>query len=455
MKKSSPLQYLSEVCPDKSDSQLVVALESSDGDMQEAIHLLLDGDQSNHIDPGNLLQHSGTSGAGESSMELVVPANEPVDVILKSHIKEVINDENDTSLDVSRDDVWHACLGFYKVAIKHPERLRNNFYVQFVETGEKGIDGGALKVEFFSICLKEAKERLFEGDKELIPRRGIGSKSIQFEVVGALIAHSVLQCGPGFPVLAEWVIDYLIEQDTNTLMISKDYIVKSESTATLIELIEKLDVVESKVALDALLEEDPNHESFWQVINSTEWSSTEAVTMENKQFLVQELIFTELVRRRKDQLIALGKGLQCLGFLDLLKRHKKVAQHVLLYKQEKLTAERFLSFLGSTPEGHAERQALQWFREYIWTAEEKDPEFSEGKLNTLLKFSTGLWAIPPCSSKMAISVKFLEDDEDYSLPKASACACIIMLPTVFSSKTKFFEQMDIALKFGHAGFAEY
>ena len=177
--------------------------------------------------------------------------------------------------------------------------------------------------------------------------------------------------------------------------------------------------------------------------------------MENKQFLVQELVFTELVRRRKDQLIALGKGLQCLGFLDLLKRHKKVAHHVLLYKQEKLTAEKFSSFLGSTPEGHAERQALQWFREYISTVEEKDPEFSEGKLNTLLKFSTGLWAIPPCASKMAISVKFLEDDDDYSLPKASACACIIMLPTVFSSRTKSFEQMDIALKFGHAGFAEY
>lgn len=157
-RKSSPLQYLSEVCPDKSDSQLVLALESSDGNMQEAIHLLLDDDQSNHVDLGNPLQHSSTGVAGEKSDELEVPANEPVDVILKSHIKEVVNEENDTSLDVERDDVWRACLGFYKVAIKHPERLRNNFYVQFVETGEKGIDGGALRVEFFSMCLKEARE---------------------------------------------------------------------------------------------------------------------------------------------------------------------------------------------------------------------------------------------------------------------------------------------------------
>ena len=155
-----------------------------------------------------------------------------------------------------------ACLGFYKVAIKHPERVRNNFCVQCVETGEKGIDGGALRAEFFSICLKESKERLFEGGKELSPRRGIGSKSIQFELVGALIDQSVLQCGPGFPVLAEWVIDYIIDQDTSTLMISRDYTVKSESTATLLELLEKLDAVESKMAFDRLLEEDPNHESF-------------------------------------------------------------------------------------------------------------------------------------------------------------------------------------------------
>ena len=57
------------------------------------------------------------------------------------------------------------------------------------------------------MCLDEAKKRLFEGEVDLIPRRGIGSKGIQFEVVGAMIAHSVLQGGPGFPLLSEWVVD--------------------------------------------------------------------------------------------------------------------------------------------------------------------------------------------------------------------------------------------------------
>ena len=51
------------------------------------------------------------------------------------------------------------------------------------------------------MCLDEAKKRLFEGEVDLIPRRGIGSKGIQFEVVGAMIAHSVSQDGPEFPLL--------------------------------------------------------------------------------------------------------------------------------------------------------------------------------------------------------------------------------------------------------------
>ena len=103
---------MSEVCPDKSYSQLEAALGGSNGDMQDAIHLLLDGDESNYVDPGNTLQHSGTSGSGEKSMDLAVSADQPVDVILKSYIKEVINDKDDTSLNVTRDDVWRACLSW-------------------------------------------------------------------------------------------------------------------------------------------------------------------------------------------------------------------------------------------------------------------------------------------------------------------------------------------------------
>lgn len=38
----------------------------------------------------------------------------------------------------------------------HPERLKKNLF-KFVGNGEQGIDAGALRYAFFSLCLDEAK----------------------------------------------------------------------------------------------------------------------------------------------------------------------------------------------------------------------------------------------------------------------------------------------------------
>ena len=97
-------------------------------------------------------------------------------------------------------------------------------------------------------------KRLFAGDLALIPRRGIGRKGVQFEVVGALIAHLVLQGGPGFPFLAEWVVSYLLGKNPSNLVISRDYITLSEVTSTLLELIDELDKAQTPEKLHHVLE---------------------------------------------------------------------------------------------------------------------------------------------------------------------------------------------------------
>lgn len=84
--------------------------------------------------------------------------------------------------------------------MKEPNRLARTLFADF--EGEDGIDAGVLRLEFFEQFLKEVKQRLFEGDEHLIPRRSIGSKGCQFQVAGTVIAHSVLQEGPAFPFLA-------------------------------------------------------------------------------------------------------------------------------------------------------------------------------------------------------------------------------------------------------------
>lgn len=180
------------------------------------------------------------------------------------------------------------------------------------------------------------------------------------------------------------------------------------------------------------------------------------ITVENKGCLVHELIFKELIRRRRDQLDSFCKGLQVLGLLSVLKMHRKVANHILCYKLLEISADQFISFLKSNPSSHAERQAYQWFLDYVASADGvRDEDFPKGKLNTLLKFTTGLWNIPPVKSKLIISVKFLEDDDEEKLPKSGSCSCILHLPTVHSSLNTFNDNINIALKYGHAGFTEY
>lgn len=191
------MRKLVDVYPNKSQSELHSALEISNGNAEEAVHLLLDVEDpnSNHIP-------SSSTTSTDNDLLLITSHDEPVHIILENLATNAIDHENDIWVDVNRDDVWCICLGFYKNALKHPEKLAKNLCVKFVGSGELGIDVGALRNEFFSLCMDEAVKRLFEGDLAVIPRRGIGSKGIQFEVVGALIAHSVFQGGPGFPFLA-------------------------------------------------------------------------------------------------------------------------------------------------------------------------------------------------------------------------------------------------------------
>ena len=167
------------------------------------------------------------NGSGENKDELTIQK------VLKSHAERIIDSYNDEKLQVERDDIWRSCLAFYKMGLKDDGRLKKNLFVEFIGSGEHGIDCGALKLEFFNLCMKEVRLRLFEGDpSKLIPRRGIGSKGIQFDIAGALIAHSVLQGGPGFPYLAEWFAEQLLEDAPShtVCLFSKDDIPKNSMT---------------------------------------------------------------------------------------------------------------------------------------------------------------------------------------------------------------------------------
>ena len=66
----------------------------------------------------------------------------------------------------------------------------------------RGLDGGALKTEFFELLLKEIQLRLFEGpDESKVPVRD-SSKAFLLKLAGVAISHSIIQKGPVFGALS-------------------------------------------------------------------------------------------------------------------------------------------------------------------------------------------------------------------------------------------------------------
>ena len=103
------------------------------------------------------------------------------------------------------------------------------------------------------------------------------------------------------------------------------------------------------------------------------------------------------------------------------------------------------------PQNFAENQSHEWFLDYIRQGE--DEEFPEdSRLRSLLQFWTGWNAVPFGGLTKRLKVTFLNDDDTYHLPTSSACLALLRIPTVHSSKKKFFQAMDIALKFAKVGF---
>ena len=118
--------------------------------------------------------------------------------ILKRHSEKVI-DQSDENIVVARSCIYHKAKIFYKSAINNPNELKKSITIVF--PGEEGADVGALRNEFLIETLRNIGNELFEGQNErLVPKSHWGCES-NFQLVGAIIAHSVLQSGPAFPCI--------------------------------------------------------------------------------------------------------------------------------------------------------------------------------------------------------------------------------------------------------------
>ena len=124
------------------------------------------------------------------------------------------------------------------------------------------------------------------------------------------------------------------------------------------DFVEKLDSAVNQKGIDEILENAPKKEAYWEVINGSEWSSTEAITMHNKALLIQELITNELIHKRMHQANSFRKGLAVLECLPILKQYKHQAKSLFCYQAQAMTADQLKSYILTNGDlTHAQKQA--------------------------------------------------------------------------------------------------
>ena len=193
--------------PQEEVDKIISLLQSCDGALDEVIDSLLAS-----VDPpAKATEANRVSDCGSSTS--YQQSDEPMSAhqLLREYSDRVIDRQQFMQLEVKRDRLWRTAMGFYKNSLRCPDRLLKEFVVEF--TGEEGIDGGALRCEFFENLLRKMDDELFEGDQfRRVPKKDCALEK-NFTYAGMMIGHSILQGGPGYPCLCPAVYSFLLYED--------------------------------------------------------------------------------------------------------------------------------------------------------------------------------------------------------------------------------------------------
>ena len=177
------------------------------------------------------------------------------------------------------------------------------------------------------------------------------------------------------------------------------------------------------------------------------------IDINTRDFLLQQLVYHELLTSRKNEIDELKEGLKSLGLLDLIAKNPKICKVLFCAdKSQQINADVLNDMMLSiSPSNFAEEQSQKWFLDYL--SLKPDPDFpDDNRCRSLLQFWTGWSVVPFGGLTKRLKVIFLADDDRFCLPTSSACTKTLRLPTVHSSQGKFFQSMDVALKYGKVGF---
>lgn len=424
------VQRLMEITTGKTEEEIQNVLRENGENIQLTAAQLLCGEDE--------VSKVGTSGNVSSLCEAI-----------DEGISQQMNMDENITLSVNRNEVWRSALVFYKTAAVNVNRLKKNLVVEFEGAGELGIDGGALKMEFFALLAKEIDWRLLEGNvNSRIPRKGCNNIAL-FKLAGMMLSHSIMQRGPQLFLFPDWLYEFMKSGDPNAITeaVSIDDIPKNSSNENIMRFITELDSLTTDDKIYKLLDEN---DVYQEIINQSKWPIGKMINIKTKHSFIQQLIINEVIFQRIPQIMALQEGLETLGVLDLVRKYPELCKEMFVCKQESLTSDVFATRILSQssqviPENPVNGQAHKFFMQCVKEQSVVcDEEFPEGRLKELLKFSTGHAAIS--ANVPEIELKYLLDVETKILPEATACAGLLLLPTVHCNYSSFAKNMDIALR---------
>ncbi len=302
------------------------------------------------------------------------------------------------------------------------------------------------RMEYFTKVFNEGKKQLFEcvNGKEwlLVPKRAGGNLQI-FKIFGIIIAHSLLQSGPHFNFLAPWVVDVLFNEDGTSGDISLEDIPINSATGCLINFVKLLRKCDTNEAINDLFN-TADGPAFEQIISSSDWEPTEAITLTNKDILINLLLHEETITRRGGKVKAIREGLIFMGFKEYL--CLEAARSLFHGSPKYIDTDEFLNLIQweHSEDDTKKVESMSWLKSFIKQATQR-------QLTDLLKFSTGFEDMSSSQDK-TIFLEFLPGEK---LPKAAVCTTTLQLPTGLSSKEEFFAMFEKALEYECVGFAEF
>ena len=124
----------------------------------------------------------------------------------------------------------------------------------------------------------------------------------------------------------------------------------------------QMNAAETSDEVNALLDET----HYMAYINGCGWPATKPVNIANKNDLLQQLLLNEVIRSRSKQMQSFRRGLQVLGFHQLMTLYPEEFEELFVFQNNPVSSEQFLSLLmEDKPTDPVKKRAYDFFIEYV------------------------------------------------------------------------------------------